>query len=181
MAYAWSTLTASEADDKGRRKTFHPGEEVSAGDLGIDDEDFDELLASGAVREQEYPLTDPTDPRSPVEFVRDQLREAASEQFMQALPFGSVPPIQEKPPGSMPTVPMFDERAKEAVELTGFDPDKPAEEGQEPEKSEHDQQAEEAAAKKEQDDKAKAESAQATGQTPSAITNPGNPPPLPGN
>jgi hypothetical protein len=149
MAYAWSTLTAQEADDKGRYKTFKPGDEVSAGDLGLDDDEFNELVAVGAVREDEYPVPAGSDV-SPVEFRREQLRAAASEDFMAVLPFGSVAPVSEPPPGSTAEgIPQFVESSSEAMALTGFDPDAPAEEGKEPEKSEQDKEAEAAAAAQE--------------------------------
>lgn len=141
--YAWSTM-AAPPDDKGKVKTFKPGDEVSAGDLGLDDDEFNELVSVGAVREAEYPVPADYD-GSPVEYARDQLRAAADAQFMGVLPFGSVAPISERPPGSSPVVPLFDERAKEAMELTGFDPDKPPEEGKEPKLSEQDQAAADAA------------------------------------
>lgn len=143
MAYAWSTLTAQTADDKGRFKKFNPGDEVNAGDLGLDDEEFDELLSTGAVREDEYPVPANFD-GSPVEYRREQLRAAASEEFMAVLPFGSAVPITEPPPGaSNSSAVTFEETSAEAVELTGFDPDVPPEQNsKEPEKSEQDKAAE---------------------------------------
>lgn len=149
MAYAWSNLTAQEADDKGKYKQFKPGDEVSAGDLGLDEDEFNELLAVGAVREDEYPAPANYD-GSPVEYRREQLRAAASEDFMAVLPFGSAVPVTEPPPGSTAEgIPQFVETSAEAVELTGFDPDVPPEEGKEPEKSEQDKEAEKAAKKEE--------------------------------
>lgn len=169
--YAWSQLRST--DEEGKVTIVKVGDEVDAGKLGLDDDEFNELVAVGAVREQEYPVPANYD-GSPVEFVRDQLREAASEQFMQALPFGSVPPISERPPGSMPTVPIFDERAREAVELSKFDPDKPPEEGQEPEKSEQDKQLEEQEQSTSEEQQQAAQQAAESGATapPSAVANP---------
>ena len=162
MAYAWSTLTAQTADDKGRYKKFNPGDEVNAGDLGLDDDEFNELLSTGAVRDDEYPVPAGFD-GSPVEYRREQLRAAASEEFMAVLPFGSAVPITEPPPGaSSSSAVTFEETSAEAVELTGFDPDVPPEEGKEPEKSEQDKQAE-ADAKK-----AEAKTAKAPAATPAA-------------
>ena len=165
MAYAWSTLTAQEADDKGRYKTFKPGDEVSAGDLGLDDDEFNELVAVGAVRDVEYPVPPGSDV-SPVEQKRAELRAAASEDFMSVLPFGNVAPITEPPPGSTAAgIPQFIESSAEAVELTGFDPDTPPEEAKEPEKSEQDKAAEEAAKKAEaKDSKATAAKADVSDQ-----------------
>ena len=64
--YAWNTFT-TEFDDHGIPQTkIVPGDEVTQDDLGVSDEEWDELIETGAVSEEEYP--DVPDHISPAEY-----------------------------------------------------------------------------------------------------------------
>lgn len=53
--YAWSKFN-TEVNEFGQpTKTIMPGESVSQSDLGVDDAEWEYLVESGAVREDEYP------------------------------------------------------------------------------------------------------------------------------
>ena len=78
--YAWSNFQAGWDDEKRVfTKRIKPGEEVSASDLGIEDDEFDELVKMGAVREQPYPeaVADGSYPDSPQKYFIEQLQKAA--------------------------------------------------------------------------------------------------------
>lgn len=53
--YAWTKIK-KEVNEWGRvTKWINPGDEVSQSDLKINDDDWKDLVATGAVREDEYP------------------------------------------------------------------------------------------------------------------------------
>jgi|SRR6476646_831415 len=53
--YAWSKFKG-EVNEWGQvTKWIMPGEKISQSDLGVSDEEWDSLVESGAVREDEYP------------------------------------------------------------------------------------------------------------------------------
>ena len=67
--YAWSEIKAGD-------KSAKPGDTVSASDLGLSKEQFEELVEAGAVKEEKFP--DPGDfPGSPVEHAKKDLAIAA--------------------------------------------------------------------------------------------------------
>jgi len=70
--YAWSNFTNDEG------KKFKPGAKVSASDLGVDDEEFQAFVDSGAVRTVEFPELPEGFTGSPREFRLQQLAVAAS-------------------------------------------------------------------------------------------------------
>lgn len=74
--YAWSHIR--HHDSENGRHTIKPGTKVSAGMLGMSDEEFDELVESGAVREDKWPEgLNPDNPSapSPNQYRLQQLRE----------------------------------------------------------------------------------------------------------
>lgn len=113
MAYAWTNLEAK--DENGNiTKKIKPGDEVSAGDLGIEDDEFEQLEAVGAVRDQEYPTPEGYQ-GSPVDYAKEQLAALAEqgeggEFFLND--------------GSMVNTPQMDARAQLAMVKTGYDPEK---------------------------------------------------------
>lgn len=171
--YAWSTFRTKYDEYGNPQGTIKPGEAVSAGDLGVSDEEFQHLITIGSVRSMPYPVP-AGDERSPVELRRDQLREAASAEFMAVLPYGTVPPIQEAPPGSMPIIPQLDERARQAVEKTGFDPDVAPEENDtsasEPDDSKEVQEAQAKALKERKDAESQLQKPQQAPKAPNTAT-----------
>lgn len=72
--YAWSNF-AVERNDYGQiTKTIKPGESITQAAIGVDDAEWESLIESGAVREDEYP-EDIQPNQSPVEYQR--AKEAA--------------------------------------------------------------------------------------------------------
>lgn len=54
--YAWSNFQADWNKEENKWNfRAKPGDEVSQSDLGVEDDEWEALIASGAVREQEYP------------------------------------------------------------------------------------------------------------------------------
>jgi len=80
--YAWTTILTGEKDDKGQGKSIKLGDKVSAGDVG-GDEQFEELVAVGAVRKQKYP-EDVAFDESPVESYKRKMNEAVEEAMAGA-------------------------------------------------------------------------------------------------
>jgi len=77
---AWSNFQAGWDEEKRAfTKRIKPGDTVSASDLDISDEEFEELKKIGSVREQEYPesVADGSYPDSPNRYFMDQLQKAA--------------------------------------------------------------------------------------------------------
>lgn len=84
---AWSEIRHGEAgeDDKpGDTKVIKPGESVSQGDLGLDDDQWAQLVESGAVRTMAYPEMPETFQGSPVDYLREQAKMAAEGALMEA-------------------------------------------------------------------------------------------------
>lgn len=74
--YAWTTIN-TEVDEYGKvQDSIAPGEPVTQSDLDMGDEEWEELVASGAVRTEEYP--DVPDDMSPAEHMRQQEAEVAA-------------------------------------------------------------------------------------------------------
>jgi hypothetical protein len=53
--YAWSNFPVEHNDFGQPTKTIKAGEKISQSDLKISDEDWENLIELGAVREEEYP------------------------------------------------------------------------------------------------------------------------------
>jgi hypothetical protein len=74
--YAWAPiLFDAERDDKGnilKQKSMKFGEEVSAGNLGLEEEQFQELVDSGAVRDYAPPEMPEGYSKSPRDFMMEQ-------------------------------------------------------------------------------------------------------------
>jgi hypothetical protein len=75
MAYAWAPIDAGE-------KQFKLGDSVSAGDLEIDDREFQALVDSGAVREYEPPKLPDTYQGSILDYVREQRAKNEEEEML---------------------------------------------------------------------------------------------------
>jgi hypothetical protein len=89
MPFAWSEIRGS--DSEGKAVVVKPGDEVSAGDLNLNDEEFQELVDAGVVRDNDYPEDIPED-QSPTEYYKAQLAALAES--------GELPP--EQPPAEEP-------------------------------------------------------------------------------
>jgi hypothetical protein len=85
MAYfAWSKiLIGADVDPKtgiaAKHEYVQVGEEVDAAKLNVSDEQFDEYITSGAIREYEYPDVPEGYQDSPLNFFRDRIRRVESE------------------------------------------------------------------------------------------------------
>lgn len=65
--YAWSTFKKG-VNEWGRVEGYiNPGDEVTQSELGVDDEEWQELLDVGAIRDEEYP--DAPEGVSPAEYL----------------------------------------------------------------------------------------------------------------
>lgn len=77
--YAWSDLHSTK---DGKLVVVKTGEKVTAADLGLNKDEFDELIAAGSVRDAVYPakaMTDEGFAGSPKEFAKKQLAALAAE------------------------------------------------------------------------------------------------------
>ena len=80
--YAWSQINNGSSDVTDGKSTgtvtvIRPGDTVSEGDFSSPEE-FAALIATGSVRQTEYPDMGVTaNPESPVDYLRRQAREAA--------------------------------------------------------------------------------------------------------
>lgn len=88
--YSWSNIRYGadrDTTDPNIITAYHevkPGEVVSAKKLDLTDEQFKELIESGAVRSSPYPNVPATWTGSPVEWFREQARRAASGVYDNA-------------------------------------------------------------------------------------------------
>jgi hypothetical protein len=64
--YAWSNFPTERNEFGQTTKTIKPGDKVTQQDLDVSDDEWNELIELGAVREEEYPDTDPG--QSPAEY-----------------------------------------------------------------------------------------------------------------
>lgn len=81
--YAWTDImgaSAGDADGKNKQlvKKVKAGDTVTASDLDLNDDQFAELVESGAVRITAFPDLPPGWTGSPVDFWRKQLKDAAA-------------------------------------------------------------------------------------------------------
>lgn len=86
--YAWSPIVKG-TDEKGKQDVVKLGESVSAGDLDMDEDEFQYLIDARAVREQPYPEDLVNSPIPPSEYYKNLLAGAAegslSEEESKAL------------------------------------------------------------------------------------------------
>lgn len=83
---AWSPIRvgkSAEGDKPGETKVIKPGETVTKESLG-DEEEFNQLVASGALKPLPYPEMPETYQDSPVNFLREQARKAADDALLTA-------------------------------------------------------------------------------------------------
>jgi hypothetical protein len=74
--YAWGTINATVDD---ANVVIQPGDEVSPGDVGMEDDQFQqELVDTGVVREFPYPEDLPAD-QSPADYARQKLQDMANQ------------------------------------------------------------------------------------------------------
>jgi hypothetical protein len=118
--YAWSKF-ATEIDETTGAvgKWINPGDEVSQADLGVSDEEWQELQDSGAVSETPYP--DVAVGQSPAEYYQQNPDEAPEVDVNEETPQPEAMAKQdvgmalgEKPPGATEAAAAADEQAKAA-------------------------------------------------------------------
>lgn len=80
--YAWSNFPRGVDANGKTQKDIPVGSEISAADLGIDEDDWKVLVANGSVREQPYPkiITDEKYSDSPNRYYKDLLARAAEAE-----------------------------------------------------------------------------------------------------
>ena len=69
--YAWSNFTTEDGE------AVAPGDTVTQQQLGLNDEDWEALVESGAVREEEWPILDPNFQGSPEEWKKQEANKVA--------------------------------------------------------------------------------------------------------
>ena len=69
--YAWTTFVTGRNDYGQVTETIKPGDSVTQEKLGVSEEEYQELLDVGAIREEAYPKDIPND-MSPVEYYTAQ-------------------------------------------------------------------------------------------------------------
>jgi len=80
--YAWTNFPV-ERDEWGKTtKMIKPGDSVSQSDLGVSDEEWEDLISVNAVSEDEYP--DIPDHMSPAEYLRDKAAADAEAEDAKA-------------------------------------------------------------------------------------------------
>jgi len=103
--YAWSNFQADYDEEKRQfTKKIKPGDEVSQADLGVDDDEWESLVESGAVREQEYPeaIASGEYPDSPNKYFTEQMQKAAEgalsgDEVKELKSAGMLPQEAEEP------------------------------------------------------------------------------------
>lgn len=94
--YAWSNFKKKVNEWGQVEEWVRPGDSVSQSDLGVSDEEWQDLIDSGAVREQEYPEDLPPDV-SPAEYYAANPAEA---QEAEAEAASGTPAKAESAPGT---------------------------------------------------------------------------------
>lgn len=79
---AWSKFETERNEQGQPTKTIMPGDTVSQSDLGVSDEEWEYLVETGAVREEEYP--DVPDDVSPAEYQKQVTNAAVNMSEAQA-------------------------------------------------------------------------------------------------
>ena len=83
--YAWTNFDVERNEYGQTTNVIHVGDVVTQADLKVSDEDWEELIASGAVREEEYPEDVPSG-MSVAEFLRQKVATGdASEEELDLL------------------------------------------------------------------------------------------------
>jgi hypothetical protein len=71
--YAWSIFDIVDSEKpEAKPKRINPGDAVTADLLDVTDEDWNEIVASGAVRTQQWPVPPEAGAVSPIEYLRSQ-------------------------------------------------------------------------------------------------------------
>lgn len=110
--YAWSKFK-KETNEWGQVKSWiMPGDEVSQSDLDVSDEEWEGLIASGAVREDEYPSTDPG--QSPAEYYKAHPDEAPTVNVDETTPSAEAMPVLENADESGSKLPTGDTESTDA-------------------------------------------------------------------
>jgi hypothetical protein len=91
--YAWSNFVTERNEAGQATKTIKPGDAVSQADLGVEDEEWEYLVETGAVREEEYP--DIPDDVSPAEYQK-QVDNATIEVQEARLVLSEIKPEEEE-------------------------------------------------------------------------------------
>jgi hypothetical protein len=108
--FVWSPIFGHDGKEATRSEV---GEKVTANSLGVDKEEFDSLIAAGAVRSKKPPETQQFE--SPREFVIRQLNEAVEEArenaYAEMPDFMSEADIAQSQASETPT-------SKDAVEVS---------------------------------------------------------------
>jgi hypothetical protein len=113
---AWSTFPIGDHPSE----HIHPGDDISQDDLGVDDAEYAELKALGAIREVPYPIPRNEDGSyqflgSPREYALAQLAQMSAEEFDASVVNLSV-------------IPQLQAQAQAAMDETGYDETAPPDE-----------------------------------------------------
>jgi|SRR5215471_17301049 len=79
--YAWTNFDIERNEWGQTTNVIHVGDTITQAQLDVSDEQWEELIATGAVREEEYPEV--PDGVSPAEFERNQASVEAAVQELQ--------------------------------------------------------------------------------------------------
>jgi hypothetical protein len=80
---AWSEV--HYGGDDGKVTKIMPGDSISAGDVGLEDDAFkEEYVDTGVAREAQYPVPEGKIDQSPTEFYKEQLAALANPEVDQA-------------------------------------------------------------------------------------------------
>jgi hypothetical protein len=94
--YAWSNFPVERNEFGQPTKTIKAGEKISQSDLSVSDEEWEELVNIGAVREEEYPDVGPSE--SPAEWAAANPEEAGTETEGEAAQKRAQQPAQSAQP-----------------------------------------------------------------------------------
>jgi|SRR5580765_3729328 len=96
--YAWSKFK-KEVNEWGQvTEWIMPGDKISQGDLGVSDEEWESLVETGAVREDEYPDVPADVPPAQAEKEEAQQEAVVEELKMQVKEEEEAPPKPEPTP-----------------------------------------------------------------------------------
>lgn len=98
--YAWSNFPVERNEFGQTTKTIKAGDEVSQSDLNVSDEDWEELLEVGAVREEKYPDVEPG--QSPAEYMAAHPEELEEDAPLEPSPASQVKSQSAPPPPLKP-------------------------------------------------------------------------------
>lgn len=94
--YAWTDIRSS-SDKSEKPVVISRGTKVTASDLGISTEEFQEKIDAGAIRDKPFPAPDDYS-GSAIDYLRDQLAEAtgSSTQLEEAEAQGQLEMVESK-------------------------------------------------------------------------------------